>query len=63
MKILHLGKLCPPNEGGIKLFTYDLLEYLNSKGVRTDLLCFGDGSFEKSYQNFRWYNFLSGSVC
>ncbi len=27
MKILHLGKFCPPNESGIELFSYDLLEY------------------------------------
>jgi len=31
MKVLHLGKLCPPNEGGIEVFSFDLLEVLNKK--------------------------------
>jgi N-acetyllactosaminide 3-alpha-galactosyltransferase/rhamnosyl/mannosyltransferase len=41
MKVLHLGKLCPPNEGGIEVFSFDLLEALNEKDIRADLLCFG----------------------
>ncbi len=40
MKVLHLGKLCPPNEGGIEVFSYDLLEYLNSKGIKSGLVMF-----------------------
>lgn len=34
MRILHLGKFCPPVEGGIEIFTHDLLEYLNSKVLK-----------------------------
>jgi hypothetical protein len=41
MKVLHLGKFCPPNEGGIEVFSFDLLETLNKKGIKADLLCFG----------------------
>lgn len=56
MKILHLGKLCPPNEGGIELFSYDLLEYLNSKGIKVDLLCFGNKTFQSEYRNFTFFS-------
>lgn len=56
MKILHLGKLCPPNEGGIELFSYDLLEYLNSKGIQADLLCFGDSTFKDDYSGFKYFS-------
>ena len=52
MKVLHLGKLCPPNEGGIELFSYDLLEYLNKNGVRAELLCFGDATKKDFYKEF-----------
>ena len=56
MKILHLGKLCPLNEGGIELFSYDLLEYLNSKGIKADLLCFGDRSFNEQHKGFNYFS-------
>jgi glycosyltransferase involved in cell wall biosynthesis len=56
VKVLHLGKLCPPKEGGIELFTYDLLEYLNSKGIKADLLCFGNKTFKDSYKGFDFYS-------
>ncbi|MGC9109194.1 MAG: glycosyltransferase [Caldimicrobium sp.] len=56
MKVLHLGKLCPPNEGGIEVFTYDLLEYLNSNGLQADLLCFGDKTLESTYNGFRFFS-------
>jgi hypothetical protein len=39
MKVLHLGKFFPPNEGGIEIFSFNLLE--NEKGIKADLLCFG----------------------
>lgn len=55
MKILHLGKLCPPNEGGIEVFTYDMLEYLNSKGIKADLLCFGDKTRKLNYKGFDYF--------
>ncbi|MEM2073609.1 MAG: glycosyltransferase [Nitrososphaeria archaeon] len=55
MKILHLGKLCPPKEGGIEVFSFDLLEYLNSKGIRADLLCFGGDTREDIFKNFNYY--------
>lgn len=55
MKILHLGKLCPPNEGGIEVFSYDLLEYLNSKGIKADLLCFGSKTAKSSYKGFDYF--------
>jgi len=41
MKVLHLGKFCPPNEGDIEFFSFDLLEALNEKGIKADLLYFG----------------------
>ncbi|MDM7274430.1 glycosyltransferase [Sulfurihydrogenibium azorense] len=56
MRVLHLGKLCPPKEGGIEVFSYDLLEYLNSKGIRADLLCFGDKTFKENYKGFDFYS-------
>ncbi|GIU70237.1 MAG: mannosyltransferase [Candidatus Woesearchaeota archaeon] len=55
MKVLHLGKLCPPNEGGIEIFSYDLLEYLNSKGIKADLLCFGSKTAKSSYKGFDYF--------
>lgn len=55
MKVLHLGKFCPPSEGGIELFSYDLLEELNQKGVSADLLCFGQLTREGRYRNFKYY--------
>lgn len=56
MKVLHLGKLCPPNEGGIELFTFDLLENLNKKGVKADLLCFGEDTKIDMYKGFRYFS-------
>jgi len=56
MKILHLGKLCPSNEGGIELFTYDLLEYLNSRGIKADLFCFGNKTEENIYRGFKYFS-------
>ncbi|MFN4305661.1 glycosyltransferase [Sulfurihydrogenibium azorense] len=56
MRVLHLGKLCPPKEGGIEVFSYDLLEYLNLKGIKADLLCFGDKTFKESYKGFDFYS-------
>lgn len=55
MKILHLGKLCPPNEGGIEVFSFDLLEYLNSKGIKADLLCFGGETRKDVFKNFNYH--------
>jgi hypothetical protein len=57
MKVLHLGKLCPPNEGGIELFTFDLLENLNKKGVKADLLCFGEDTKIDMYKGFRYFSY------
>jgi len=56
MKVLHLGKLCPPNEGGIELFTFDLLETLNKKGVKADLLCFGEDTKIDTYNGFQFFS-------
>lgn len=55
MRIIHLGKLCPPNEGGIELFSYDLLEYLNNNGIKADLLCFGNKNITRKYKNFSYF--------
>ncbi|MCX8059862.1 MAG: glycosyltransferase [Aquificaceae bacterium] len=55
MRVLHLGKSCPPKEGGIEIFSYDLLKYLNSQGVKADLLCFGERDGEDTYQGFKYY--------
>ncbi|WP_291494077.1 glycosyltransferase [Desulfurella sp.] len=55
MKVLHLGKFCPPNEGGIELFSYDLLEYLNFKGIKADLLCFDYNNKNSNYRLFDYY--------
>jgi len=55
MKVLHLGKFCPPKEGGIEVFSYDLLEALNKKGVQADLLCFGETTKEDIYRNFKYF--------
>ena len=55
MKVLHLGKFCPPNEGGIEVFSFDLLEALNKKGIKADLLCFGDTTKEDIYNNFKYF--------
>jgi glycosyltransferase involved in cell wall biosynthesis len=55
MKVLHLGKLCPPNEGGIEVFSFDLLEALNKKGIKADLLCFGEFTKEDIYDGFKYF--------
>jgi len=55
MKVLHLGKFCPPNEGGIEVFSFDLLEALNKKGIKADLLCFGESTKEDIYNNFKYF--------
>ena len=55
MKVLHIGKLCPPSEGGIEIFTADLLEYLNKNNVKADLLCFDSVSGIKKWNNFSCY--------
>ena len=55
MKILHLGKFCPPNEGGIEVFSFDLLEALNKKGVKADLLCFDKQTNEDVYKGFKYF--------
>jgi glycosyltransferase involved in cell wall biosynthesis len=55
MKVLHLGKFCPPNEGGIELFSFDLLEALNKKGIKADLLCFDNYTKEDIYNDFKYY--------
>jgi len=55
MKVLHLGKLCPPNEGGIEIFSFDLLEALNKKGIKADLLCFGEFTKEDIYNGFKFF--------
>jgi glycosyltransferase involved in cell wall biosynthesis len=52
---LHIGKLCPPSEGGIEIFTADLLEYLNKNNVKADLLCFDNVSGIKKWNNFSCY--------
>jgi glycosyltransferase involved in cell wall biosynthesis len=39
MIIIHLGKLYPPNEC-IEVFSFNLLEVLNKKGINADLMCF-----------------------
>ncbi len=62
MRVLHLGKLCPPNEGGIELFSNCLLEYLNHIGIKAHLLCFGANDLHKVFKNFSCYeckSFLS----
>ena len=56
MRVLHLGKLCPPKEGGIEVFSYDLLEYLNKKGIKSDLLCFGDKNQEEYFKGFKYFS-------
>ena len=53
MKVLHLGKLCPSNEGGIEFFSFDLLEALNKKGIKADLLCFSENTREDNYNGFK----------
>lgn len=55
MRILHLGKLCPPADGGIEVFSFDLLEYLNSKGIKADLICFGKETKKDRFKNFNCY--------
>jgi len=55
MKVLHLGKLCPPNEGGIEVFSFDLLEALNKKGIKADLLCFDNYTKDDIYNDFKYY--------
>lgn len=42
MKVLQLAKLCPPCEGGIDIYSYDLTEELHKMGVDVDIICFSD---------------------
>ncbi len=66
MNVLHLGKFGPPREGGIELFTYDLLEYLNNNSIKADLLCFDNITRRGTYKNFQYYscktNFIINSA-
>lgn len=55
MRVLHLGKLCPPREGGIEVFSFDLINYLNQIGVKADLLCFGEKNGEFTFKNFKYF--------
>jgi len=38
MRVLHVGKFCPPVKGGMETFIVDLLKYL-SRSIDVDLLC------------------------
>jgi glycosyltransferase involved in cell wall biosynthesis len=55
MKVLHLGKFCPPKEGGIEIFSSDLLEYLNSRGIKADLLCFNNKNLHGEYKGYEYF--------
>lgn len=55
LSVLHLGKLCPPNEGGIEVFSFDLLKFLNEQGIKAELLCFGSRKGRFSYENFEYF--------
>lgn len=55
MKVLHLGKFCPPSIGGTEIFTVDLLNFLNKMNIRADLLCFGESTSMTKYSNFGVY--------
>ena len=39
LKILHLGKLFPPDQGGIESLTQQLVSDFNELGHKTDVLC------------------------
>lgn len=39
MRILHLTKYYPPQLGGIEIATFDIVEGINEKGIRSDVLC------------------------
>ncbi|MBX6361786.1 MAG: glycosyltransferase [Acidobacterium ailaaui] len=56
MKILHLGKFCPPNEGGIEVFICDLLEHLTFRGIKSDLLCFSIESKNDNHKRFKCFS-------
>ncbi len=40
--------------GGIEIFSFDLLEALNSKGIKADLICFYNYTGESSYNGFKF---------
>lgn len=48
MKILQLAKLCPPCEGGIDIYSYDLTEELYKLGVDVDIICFSNVTKKES---------------
>jgi len=41
IRVLHVGKFCPPFKGGIESFVLDLSKALNSLGIKSDILCIG----------------------
>ncbi|KIM09147.1 MAG: glycosyl transferase family 1 [Sulfurovum sp. PC08-66] len=62
MKILQLGKFYPPHIGGIETVMYDIVEVLNQKGYRTDVLCSNKGymyseEIEQGYKVVRTKSF------
>ena len=44
MHVVHIGKYFPPVAGGIENFTYDLLQALEQKGVKTTTVVHDDTS-------------------
>jgi len=48
MRVLHLGKYCPEfREGGIEIFSTDLINYLNSQKIKADMLCFSKANYKR----------------
>jgi len=56
MKVLHLGKLCPPNEGGVDVFAFEIVEALKRKGIHADLLCLNSFTGEGIYRGIDYFS-------
>ncbi|WP_373032505.1 glycosyltransferase [Sulfurovum sp.] len=54
-KVLQLGKFYSPYNGGIETVTFDITEYLNAQGIKTDVLCSNEKN-EYSDETMNGYN-------
>ncbi len=60
MKVLHIGKFCPPAKGGMETFAQDLVRHLNKNGVEAHLFCFDKHTYKN--ENLMYFAFKTDGV-